>query len=130
MGVTNGGSSGAQAIRKDILTRLVMVEGHLKGIRKMVECALQTFEGAILDGHLNSFVVTGFREGRDLDSGGDGCALPFLSRPSLSDDRAVAMAMSNVGVLTNALLLGGFRRSHNADEILDSSWLAHIGDHA
>ena len=102
----------------------------MKGIRKMVECALQTFEGAILHGHLNSRVVTGFREVRGLNFGGDGCALPVLACPSSSVNHAAAMAMSSVGVLTKALLLGDFRRAHNAGEILHSSWHAPISDHA
>jgi CsoR family transcriptional regulator, copper-sensing transcriptional repressor len=70
-----------QADKKQILNRLATIEGHLKGIRKMVEgdvyCvdilkqtyaverALQKFEGALLEGHLNSCVPTGFKEGRD-----------------------------------------------------------------
>jgi DNA-binding FrmR family transcriptional regulator len=70
-----------QADKKQILNRLATIEGHLKGIRKMVEddvyCveilkqtyaverALQKFEGALLEGHLNTCVPTGFKEGRD-----------------------------------------------------------------
>ena len=69
--------------KKEILNRLATIEGHLKAIRKMVEddqyCvdilkqsyaverALQKFEGALLEGHLNSCVVHGFREGRDQE---------------------------------------------------------------
>jgi DNA-binding FrmR family transcriptional regulator len=72
-----------QASKKDILNRLATIEGHLKGIRKMVdedqycvdilkqayavERALQKFESALLEGHLNSCVPTGFKEGRDQD---------------------------------------------------------------
>jgi CsoR family transcriptional regulator, copper-sensing transcriptional repressor len=72
-----------QANKKDVLNRLATIEGHLKGIRKMVEddqyCvdilkqayaverALQKFEAAILDGHLHGCVVEGFREGRDQE---------------------------------------------------------------
>ena len=72
-----------RANQKDVLNRLATIEGHLKGIRKMVEedqyCvdilkqtfaverALQKFETAILEGHLNGCVVEGFREGRDQD---------------------------------------------------------------
>ena len=72
-----------QANKKDVLARLATIEGHLKGIRKMVEedqyCvdilkqtfaverALQKFEAAVLDGHLNGCVVAGFREGRDQE---------------------------------------------------------------
>ena len=70
-----------QAQKKDILNRLASIEGHLKGIRKMVEddqyCvdvlkqsfaverALQKFEAALLDGHLHGCVPRGFHEGRD-----------------------------------------------------------------
>ena len=70
-----------KADKQDIIRRLVTIEGHLRGIRKMVEedryCvdilkqsfaverALQRFESALLDGHLNNCVVEGFHEGRD-----------------------------------------------------------------
>lgn len=69
------------ANKKDLLNRLASIEGHLKGIRKMVdedtycvdvlkqtyavERALQKFEGALLQGHLSSCVPAGIREGRD-----------------------------------------------------------------
>lgn len=72
-----------RANKKDVLNRLATIEGHLKGIRKMVEedqyCvdilkqtfaierALQKLEATILDGHLNGCVVEGFREGRDQE---------------------------------------------------------------
>lgn len=72
-----------KANKRDVLNRLATIDGHLKGIRKMVEedqyCvdilkqtyaverALQKFEAAILEGHLNSCVVEGFREGRDQE---------------------------------------------------------------
>jgi len=72
-----------QANKKDVLNRLATIEGHLKGIHKMVEedqyCvdilkqayaverALQKFEAALLDGHLHGCVVEGFREGRDQE---------------------------------------------------------------
>jgi DNA-binding FrmR family transcriptional regulator len=67
--------------RRDLLNRLASIEGHLKGIRRMVEedqyCvevlrqtyaverAIKAFESAILDGHLHTCVPAGFREGRD-----------------------------------------------------------------
>jgi CsoR family transcriptional regulator, copper-sensing transcriptional repressor len=70
-----------QADKKQILNRLATIEGHLKGIRKMVEddqyCvdilkqsyaverALKAFEAALLEGHLSGCVVEGFHEGRD-----------------------------------------------------------------
>ena len=72
-----------QADKKQILNRLATIEGHLKGIRKMVESdqycvdiikqsyaverALKAFESALLEGHLNSCVPDGFKEGRDQD---------------------------------------------------------------
>ncbi len=72
-----------QANKKDILNRLATIDGHLKGIRKMVdedqycvdilkqayavERALQKFEAVLLDGHLNGCVREGFKDGRDDD---------------------------------------------------------------
>jgi CsoR family transcriptional regulator, copper-sensing transcriptional repressor len=70
-----------QASKADVLKRLAYIEGHLKGIRKMVEedqyCvdilkqtyavkrAIDKLEGILLSGHLNGCVAEGFREGRD-----------------------------------------------------------------
>ena len=67
--------------KKQILNRLATIEGHLKGIRKMVEAdqycvdilqqtyaverALKAFESALFEGHLSSCVPSGFKEGRD-----------------------------------------------------------------
>lgn len=72
-----------QADKKQILNRLATIEGHLRGIRKMVEedvyCVdilkqsyavergLKAFESALLEGHLASCVPNGFREGRDTE---------------------------------------------------------------
>lgn len=72
-----------QADKKQILNRLATIEGHLRGIRKMVEedvyCvdilkqsyaverAIKAFESALLEGHLAACVPTGFKEGRDND---------------------------------------------------------------
>jgi len=72
-----------QADKKQILNRLATIDGHLKGIRKMVEddvyCvdilkqsyaverALQAFESALLEGHLTSCVPDGFHAGRDTE---------------------------------------------------------------
>jgi CsoR family transcriptional regulator, copper-sensing transcriptional repressor len=69
--------------KKEALKRLAYIEGHLKGIRKMVEedqyCvdvlkqtyavqrAIDKFEGIILQGHLRSCVPQGIRDGRDDD---------------------------------------------------------------
>lgn len=70
--------------KKDLLNRLATIEGHIKGIRKMVEedqyCvdvlrqsyaverALKKFEAAILEGHLNGCVPNAFKEGRDQET--------------------------------------------------------------
>jgi CsoR family transcriptional regulator, copper-sensing transcriptional repressor len=72
-----------QADKKQILNRLATIDGHLRGIRKMVEddvyCvdilrqsyaverALKAFESALLEGHLNSCVPDGFKQGRDQE---------------------------------------------------------------
>ena len=69
-----------QAEKKDVLNRLSYVEGHIKGIRKMVEedqyCvdilkqthavkrALDKLDAVLLKGHLAGCVPTGFSEGR------------------------------------------------------------------
>jgi DNA-binding FrmR family transcriptional regulator len=70
-----------QAQKTDVLKRLAYIEGHLKGIRRMVEddqyCvdilkqtyavkrAIDKLEGMLLSGHLDGCVRDGFREGRD-----------------------------------------------------------------
>ena len=72
-----------QTDKQAALNRLAYLEGHLKGIRKMVEedqyCvdivkqsyaverALKAFESALLEGHLASCVRNGFKEGRDQE---------------------------------------------------------------
>lgn len=69
--------------KHDVLKRLSYIEGHLKGIRKMVEedqyCvdilkqtyavrrAIDKIESTLLHGHLESCVVDGIREGRDKE---------------------------------------------------------------
>jgi DNA-binding FrmR family transcriptional regulator len=69
--------------KKDLLNRLATIEGHVKAIRKMVvddaycvevlkqsyavERALKKFESGLLEGHLQSCVPTGFKEGRDAE---------------------------------------------------------------
>ncbi len=66
--------------KKDALNRLAYIEGHLKGIRRMVEedqyCvdilkqthavkrALDKFDAVLLKGHLDGCVREGFAEGR------------------------------------------------------------------
>jgi len=68
------------AEKKVLDSRLASIEGHIKGIRKMVgdgtycvdvlkqtyavERALQKFEAELLRGHLSSCVPKGFKEGR------------------------------------------------------------------
>ena len=69
------------AEKQDLLNRLKTIEGHVRGIQRMVEedsyCVdilkqtyavergLKAFESALLEGHLASCVPTGFKEGRD-----------------------------------------------------------------
>ncbi len=69
--------------KDDYLKRLSYIEGHLKGIRKMVEedkyCvdvlrqtfavrkAIQKLETLMLEGHLQSCVPAGMREGREQE---------------------------------------------------------------
>ncbi|MFN8517063.1 MAG: metal-sensitive transcriptional regulator [Thermomicrobiales bacterium] len=70
-----------QTSREEALKRLTMIEGHLRGIRKMVDedayCvdvlkqtyavqrAIEKFEQILLRDHLNHCVPDGIREGRD-----------------------------------------------------------------
>ena len=70
-----------RAEKKVLDSRLASIEGHIKGIRKMVEdgtyCvdvlkqtyaverALQKFEAELLRGHLSTCVPSGFKEGRN-----------------------------------------------------------------
>jgi DNA-binding FrmR family transcriptional regulator len=69
------------ATRTDALKRLSYIEGHLAGIRRMIDedqyCvdvlkqtyavrrAIEKMEALLLDGHLHKCVVEGVREGRD-----------------------------------------------------------------
>lgn len=71
----------AMADTKILDSRLATIEGHIKGIRKMVvdgtycvdvlkqtyavERALQKFEAELLRGHLSTCVPKGFKEGRN-----------------------------------------------------------------
>lgn len=68
-------------IRQDVLKRLSFIEGHLAGIRRMIEedkyCpevlkqtfavrrAIEKMEALMLDGHLHNCVVQGIRDGRE-----------------------------------------------------------------
>ena len=67
--------------RTELDSRLASIEGHIKGIRKMVQddtyCvdvlkqtfavqrALQKFEAELLRGHLSTCVPAGFKQGRN-----------------------------------------------------------------
>ena len=67
--------------RTDVLKRLNYIDGHLQGIRRMVEsdkycpeilkqtyavrCAIEKMEAIMLDGHLHHCVVEGIRDGRE-----------------------------------------------------------------
>ena len=82
--------------KQEALRRLAYIEGHLKGIRKMVEedqyCvdvlkqtyavqrALDKFENVLLQGHLQSCVIEGVREGREQEVLGELGELFDLSR--------------------------------------------------
>ena len=70
-----------KAKRDDVLKRLNYIEGHLAGIRRMIEedqyCvdirkqtyavrrAIEKMESLLLDGHLHTCVVDGVRDGRE-----------------------------------------------------------------
>ena len=70
-------------VKSDALKRLNYIDGHLAGIRRMVEedkyCvdilkqtfavrrAIEKVESIILDGHLQTHVVEGIRDGREQD---------------------------------------------------------------
>ena len=85
-----------QAKKKDVLNRLAYIEGHLKGIRKMVEAdqycvdilkqtyavkrAIDKLEAILLSSHLEGCVRTGFQEGRDEEIIGELNELFQLSR--------------------------------------------------
>ena len=67
--------------KSDVLKRLAFIEGHLQGVRRMVEddkyCvdvlkqmfavrrAIEKMEQLMLDGHLHTCVVEGIKDGRD-----------------------------------------------------------------
>lgn len=72
-----------ETTKQEALRRLAYIEGHLKGIRKMVEedqyCvdvlkqtyavqrAIDKFEGLLLQGHLSTCVIEGIHEGREKE---------------------------------------------------------------
>ena len=67
--------------KTDVLKRLSFIEGHLAGVRRMVDAdkycvdvlkqtyavrrAIEKMEAKMLEGHLHTCVVEGIREGRD-----------------------------------------------------------------
>ena len=67
--------------RTDVLKRLAFIEGHLQGVRRMIEddkyCvdvlkqtyavrrAIEKMEGLMLDNHLHTCVVEGIKGGRE-----------------------------------------------------------------
>jgi DNA-binding FrmR family transcriptional regulator len=69
------------AVKPDILRRLAYIEGHLQGVRRMIEedkyCvdvlkqtyavrrAIEKMEAMILENHLQGCVVEGIRDGRE-----------------------------------------------------------------
>ncbi len=75
------------ATKEDALKRLNYVEGHLAGVRRMIEedkyCvdvlkqtyavrrAIQKIEAMLLEGHLHTCVLEGVREGRDEEVMGE-----------------------------------------------------------
>jgi CsoR family transcriptional regulator, copper-sensing transcriptional repressor len=82
--------------KEDALKRLTMIEGHLRGIRKMVEedtyCvdvlkqtyavqrAIEKFEQVLLQDHIRGCVPDGIREGRDEEVLGELAELFTLAR--------------------------------------------------
>ncbi|GAG24283.1 unnamed protein product [marine sediment metagenome] len=68
-------------VREDVLKRLNYIDGHLAGVRRMIEegkyCpeilkqtfavrrAIEKMEGIILEGHLHTCVIDGIRNGRE-----------------------------------------------------------------
>ncbi len=85
-----------ESSKQEALRRLAYIEGHLKGIRKMVEedqycvdvlkqtyavqCAIDKFEGVLLSGHLQSCVMDGIKEGREQEVIGELAELFELSQ--------------------------------------------------
>ena len=77
----------SETTKQEALRRLAYIEGHLKGIRKMVEedqyCvdvlkqtyavqrAIDKFESLLLQGHLRSCVIEGIHEGREAEVMGE-----------------------------------------------------------
>ena len=83
------------SVKEDALKRLNYVDGHLAGVRRMMEedkyCvdvlkqtfavrrAIQKIEAVILEGHLHTHVLEGVRDGRDSEVLGELMELYNLS---------------------------------------------------
>ena len=81
--------------RAGVLKRLAFIEGHLQGIRRMVEqdkycidvlkqtyavrCAIEKMEGVMLDNHLHTCVIDGIKGGREDEVMGELIELYALS---------------------------------------------------
>jgi DNA-binding FrmR family transcriptional regulator len=77
------GGAMREETKTDVLKRLNFIDGHLAGIRRMVEAdkycvdvlkqtyavrrAIEKMEAIMLTGHLHTCVVEGIREGREED---------------------------------------------------------------
>ncbi len=75
------GSNVKNDIREDVLKRLNYIDGHLAGVRRMIEedkyCpeilkqtfavrrAIEKMEAIILEGHLHTCVIEGIKDGRE-----------------------------------------------------------------
>ena len=95
---TNGSPTELSEAKLDALKRLRYIDGHLAGVRRMVEedkyCvdilkqtfavrrAIQKLESRLLEGHLHSCVIEGVKEGRE-----DQVLDELLELYSLSDKR-------------------------------------------
>ena len=94
----NGHDEKISDAKRDAVKRLNYIEGHLAGIRRMVEddkyCvdilkqtfavrrAIQKLESNMLEGHLHSCVIDGVKEGREDEVLGE-----LLELYSLADKR-------------------------------------------
>lgn len=102
-GTIRGSSDGGQRlllkdVKKDALNRLAYIEGHLAGVRKMVEedryCvdvlkqtfairrAIERLETRLVEGHLNTCVVEGVKSGREKQVLGELVELFSVKNPS------------------------------------------------
>lgn len=95
---SNGTKPHLSEAKRDALKRLNYIEGHLAGVRKMVEedkyCvdilkqtfavrrAIQKLESRLLGGHLHSCVLAGIKDGRQEQVLGELLELYALSERS------------------------------------------------